>query len=296
MNCPTCQAPLVPGAKFCANCGAPAPQLTQIGAYAEPIPESDNPKEPIVVGDMTIKVEGELVPVVDVELGTQQTVYFEHHILLWKQPSVTLGFMGLQNAGKRFFSGLQIFISTAAGPGNIAFSREAPGQVVALRLAAGQSVDVREHQFLLATSNVAYDFYWQTGIANVFFSRTGLFIDRFTAKAPGVVLLHGYGNVFEKTLQPGEMLDVEPGAWLWKDTNVRMDTVSVLSSQGAGGFLGALGAFVGGAALQLNRFYGPGRVGLQSMTYHEPATEGAQGAGGQSNVGNVLGSLFGNRQ
>ncbi len=296
MNCPTCQAPLVPGAKFCANCGAPAPQLTQIGAYAEPIPESDNPKEPIVVGDMSIKVEGELVPVVDVELGTQQTVYFEHHILLWKQPSVTLGFMGLQNAGKRFFSGLQIFISTAAGPGNIAFSREAPGQVVALRLAAGQSVDVREHQFLLATSNVAYDFYWQTGIANVFFSRTGLFIDRFTAKAPGVVLLHGYGNVFEKTLQPGEMLDVEPGAWLWKDTNVRMDTVSVLSSQGAGGFLGALGAFVGGAALQLNRFYGPGRVGLQSMTYHEPATEGAQGAGGQSNVGNVLGSLFGNRQ
>ena len=296
MNCPTCQAPLVPGAKFCANCGAPAPQLTQIGAYAEPIPESDNPKEPIVVGDMSIKVEGELVPLVDVELGTQQTVYFEHHILLWKQPSVTLGFMGLQNAGKRFFSGLQIFISTAAGPGNIAFSREAPGQVVALRLAAGQSVDVREHQFLLATSNVAYDFYWQTGIANVFFSRTGLFIDRFTAKAPGVVLLHGYGNVFEKTLQPGEMLDVEPGAWLWKDTNVRMDTVSVLSSQGAGGFLGALGAFVGGAALQLNRFYGPGRVGLQSMTYHEPATEGAQGAGGQSNVGNVLGSLFGNRQ
>ena len=297
MNCPTCQAPLVLGAKFCMNCGAPAAQVTQIGAYSEPVPESDNPKDPIVLGDMTIKVEGELVPVVDVELGVAQTVYFEHHILLWKQPNVTLGFMGLKNAAKRMFSGLQIFISTAKGPGNIAFSREAPGQVVALRLSPGQAVDVREHQFLLATSNVDYNFYWQTGLANVLFSRTGLFIDRFTAQqGQGIVLLHGYGNVFEKTLQPGEMLDVEPGAWLWKDANVRMDTVSVLQSQGAGGLLGALGAFVGGAALTLNRFYGPGRLGLQSMTYHEPAAEGAQQTGGTSNIGGVLGSLFGDRQ
>jgi uncharacterized protein (AIM24 family) len=297
MNCPTCQAPLPPGAKFCTNCGAPVAQATQVGSYTEPVPELDNPKDPIVLGDMTIKVEGELVPVVDVELGRQQTVYFEHHILLWKQPNVTLGFMGLKNAGKRFFAGLQIFISTAQGPGNISFSREAPGQIVALRLAPGQSIDVREHQFLLASSNVNYDFYWQTGLANVFFSRTGLFIDRFTAQqGEGIVLLHGYGNVFEKNLGPGEMLDVEPGAWLWKDSNVRMDTVSALQSQGGGGLMGALGAFVGGASLTLNRFYGPGRIGMQSMTYHEPQAEGAQQQGGQNNIGGVLGSLFGDRQ
>ncbi len=257
----------------------------------------DNPKTPISLGDMTIRVEGELVPVVDVELGRQQTVYFEHHILLWKQPNVTLGFMSIQNAAKRFFSGLQIFISTAQGPGNIAFSREAPGQIVALRLGPGQSVDVREHQFLLATSSVDYNFYWQQGLANVLFSRTGLFIDRFTAgPSEGFVLIHGYGNVFEKTLAPGEMLDVEPGGWLWKDANVRMDTVSVLKSGGGGGLMGALGAFVGGAALMLNRFYGPGRVGIQSMTYHEPAAEGAQQAGGSSNIGNIVNSFLNPRQ
>ncbi len=270
---------------------------TTVGSYSEPTPETDNPKDPIVLGDMTIKIEGELVPAVDVELGMQQTVYFEHHILLWKQPQVTLGFMGIQNAAKRFFSGLQIFISTAKGPGNIAFSREAPGQIVALRLRPGQSVDVREHQFLLATSNVQYDFFWQQGLANVIFSRAGLFIDRFVAQqGEGLVLIHGYGNVFEKTLAPGEQLDVEPGAWLWKDSNVRMDTVSVLSSQGGGGLMGALGAFMGGSALQLNRFTGPGRVGLQSMTYVPIGSqEGATQTGGQSNIGNVFGSLFGNQ-
>jgi uncharacterized protein (AIM24 family) len=296
MTCPSCQAAVPDGARFCPNCGAPAPQPVSVGTYTEPVSEGDNPKEAMQVGDTTLRIEGELVPVVDVELGPRNTVYFEHHILLWKQPQVRLGFMGLQNAGKRFFAGLQIFISTAQGPGNISFSREAPGQIVALRLRPGQAVDVREHQFLLATDTVAYDFYWQQGLANLFLSRTGLFIDRFTAQqAEGLVLLHGYGNVFEKTLAPGEQIDVEPGAWLWKDANVMMDTVSVLQSGGGGGLMGALGAFVGGASLIMNRFTGPGRVGMQSMTYHEPAADGAQQVGGTSNVGNVLGSLFGGK-
>jgi uncharacterized protein (AIM24 family) len=144
---------------------------------------------------------------------------------------------------------------------------------------------------------VQYDFFWQQGLANVFFSRTGLFIDRFGAQGgEGVVLLHGYGNVFEKQLGPNEALDVEPGAWLWKDASVRMDTVTVLQSGGGGGLMGALGALVGGASLTINRFYGPGRLGLQSMTYHEPMYEGATQQGGQSNIGGVLGQLFGNKQ
>ncbi len=297
MTCPSCQNSVPDGARFCPSCGAPAPQPVSVGAYTEPVGESDNPREPIRVGDTTIRVEGELVPVVDIELGPRTSVYFEHHILLWKQPQVRLGFMGLQNAGKRFFAGLQIFISTAQGPGNVAMSREAPGQVVALQLNPGQAVDVREHQFLCATNSIAYDFYWQQGLANVFFSRSGLFIDRFTAtNERGALLLHGYGNVFEKQLRPGEQIDVEPGAWLWKDASVQMDTVTVLQSGGGGGLLGALGALVGGASLVMNRFTGPGRLGLQSMTYHEPMQEGATQQGGTSNVGGVLGSLFGNRQ
>jgi len=74
------------------------------------------------------------------------------------------------------------------------------------------------------------------------------------------LLLHGYGNVFTKTLAPGESIDVEPGAFLWKDASVQMGTnVTNLST----------GLF-GGSSFTLNRFTGPGRLGIQSMTYHEP--------------------------
>jgi uncharacterized protein (AIM24 family) len=57
------------------------------------------------------------------------------------------------------------------------------------------------------------------------------------------------------------------------------------------------GLLGGGAGnLVFNRFTGPGRVGLQSMYYHPPVTEGggnAQKSGGDV-IGGVLGGLLGN--
>src|ERR1700730_2519105 len=256
-----------------------------------PKAELHNPKSPLKVADMVISIDGQLVPVVDVMLGNQLTIYFEHHILLWKHPGVQIGFKSLKGAARRFFAGLQIFISEAQGPGNISFSRDSVGQIVALRLQPGQMVEVREHQFLVATSNVEYGFTYMKSIANILFSRTGLFIDQFTAQgSEGMVLLHGYGNVFEKNLAPGETLDVEPGGWLWKDPGVRMDVTTVAGSQRGRGLMGAIGGLVAGASIVLNRFTGPGRIGIQSMSYHPPSTEGAQQAGGQSNVN--LGQFF----
>lgn len=314
MICPRCQSQVADGVKFCGTCGAPLPVASQTpprGNYAPPPPqgaytppnqyeeytsdsfgnavpraELHNPKGPIRVADLTVNIDGELVPVVDIMLGNQMPIYFEHHILLWKHPGVQIGFRSMQNAARRFFAGLQIFITEAQGPGNISFSRDSVGQIVALRLQPGQMVEVREHQFLVATGNVDYNFTFVQGAASILFSRTGLFIDQFTARGgEGLLLLHGYGNVFEKMLAPGEALDIEPGAWLWKDPSVQMQVTSVAGSQrSGGGILGAIGGFFSGASIILNRFIGPGRVGIQSMTYHPPTTEGAPQAGGQNNL------------
>src|SRR5713101_5635078 len=323
MICPRCQSQVADGVKFCGVCGSPmqvsqtpppqAQPQSQYGAPAQgayippnqyeeysnnqafgnqvPRAELHNPKGPLHVADMTITIDGQLVPVVDVMLGNQLSIYFEHHILLWKHPGVQIGFKSMRGVAKRFFAGLQIFLTEAQGPGNIAFSRDSVGQIVALRLQPGQMVEVREHQFLVATSNVEYGFTYMKSVANILFSRTGLFIDQFTAQgSEGMVLLHGYGNVFEKMLAPGETLDVEPGGWLWKDPGVRMDVTTVAGSQRGGGLMGAIGGLVAGASIVLNRFTGPGRIGIQSMSYHPPTPEGAQQAGGQGNVN--LGQLF----
>ncbi|HYX48921.1 MAG TPA: AIM24 family protein [Ktedonobacteraceae bacterium] len=328
MICPRCHSQVAEGVKFCGVCGSPMqvsqtpppasqtpPPQSQYGAppqgayippnqYEEyssnqalgnqvPRAELHNPKGPLQVGDMTITIDGQLVPVADVMLGGQIPIYFEHHILLWKHPGVQIGFKSLRGVAKRFFAGIQIFLTEAHGPGNISFSRDAPGQIVALRLQPGQMVEVREHQFLFATGNVDYGFTFVQGAANILFSRTGLFIDQFTCQGgEGMVVLHGYGNVFEKMLAPGETLDVEPGAWLWKDPSVQMTVTTVAGSQRGGGILGAIGGMMAGASIILNRFTGPGRLGIQSMTYHPPQNEGAQQAGGTSNIQGTWGQLF----
>jgi uncharacterized protein (AIM24 family) len=319
MVCPNCKSQVAPGASVCGRCGAPLQASQQFlppqpGGYGPPgaaypppnqdysnsilgnsVPraEQSNPKGPLRIADITISIDGELVPVVDMMLGNQMPIYFEHHILLWKHPGVQLGFKSLKGAARRFFAGLQVLMTEAQGPGNIAFSRDSVGQIVPLRLQQGQMVEVREHQFLMATGNVNYNFTFVKGAANILFSNTGMFIDQFTAvNGEGLVLLHGYGNVFEKTLAPGEALDVEPGAWLWKDPSVQMTPTTVAGSQRGGGILGAIGGMMAGSSILLNRFIGPGRIGLQSMTYHPPQAEGAQQSGGQSNVSANLGNMF----
>lgn len=210
-------------------------------------------------GGVTYHVDGELVPVLTVDVS-RAPVYFEHHILLWKHPSVRIGLRPMKGMLKRMVAGLQVFVTEASGEGLIAFSRDGAGQIVPLHLRAGSELHVREHQFLAATGNVEYTFERVRGISNMMFGGTGFFIDKFRCSSDGVLWLHGYGNVFEKVLAAGEQIDVEPGGWLYKDPAVRMETRTDRLTSG----------LFGGMNFILNRFTGPGRVGIQSMYLHMP--------------------------
>jgi uncharacterized protein (AIM24 family) len=210
---------------------------------------------------LTYHLDGELVPVLTVEVRPRMAVYFEHHILLWKHPSVSIDVKPMKGAMKRMLAGMQVFVTEASGEGQIAFSRDGAGHIVPIHLSAGQELHVREHQFLAATANVDYTFERVKGAANILFGGTGFFIDKFHSHSEGILWLHGYGNVFEKVLAPGESIDVEPGGWLYKDPRVQMETnISRIST-----------GLLGGFSLMLNRFTGPGRLGLQSMYLHMPS-------------------------
>ena len=212
-------------------------------------------------GGVTYHIEGELVPVLQVELSTMP-VYFEHHILLWKDPSVGIEVKSLKGGFKRALAGVPIVMTQAHGPGRIAFSRDGAGHVFALHLRQGEEIDVREHQFLAATGEVDYGYTRVKGAANIMLSGTGFFIDSFRCPmADGVLWLHGYGNVFEVSLESGEQIDIEPGGWIYKDSTVKMDTQFQSLKTGL---------FASAASIVWNRFTGPGRLALQSMYIHLP--------------------------
>jgi len=215
-----------------------------------------------VAPGLRYKTEGELVPVLHILLGGQVPVYFEHHVILYKDPGLMIGMHPMSGGFKRIIAGMPIFMTETQGPGEVAFSRDDPGHLLSMHLQPGQSIMVREHQFLAATGNVAYSFTRVRGVSNMLFGGTGFFVDRFQAQQfEGVVWLHGYGNVFEKVLDHGEQIDVESGGWIYRDESVQM------TQQLYGLKTGLLG---GGGNLVFNRFTGPGRVGIQSAYVHLP--------------------------
>ena len=86
----------------------------------------------------------------------------------------------------------------------------------------------------------------------------GMYMDRFVTEGEqGILLLHGYGNVFERTLGAGEKILVEPGGFLYKDSSVTMNTVQQNVKTG-----------LMRHGMYLAEMTGPGRVGIQSMYVH----------------------------
>jgi len=208
---------------------------------------------------ITYHVDGEVVPVLTVELRGVP-VYFEHHVLLWKDTQTEISIRPVAGAFKRMLAGMPVFMTQASGHGRVAFSRDGVGQVFPIHLKQGQRVDVREHQFLAASNNVEFTFARVRGAANILLGGTGFFIDSFAAtQGDGILWLHGYGNVFEVNLGPGEKIDIEPGGWIYKDPTVHMDTEFQRLSTSL---------FGGSGQLFWNCFTGPGRVGIQSMYVH----------------------------
>src|SRR6202008_4703339 len=107
---------------------------------------------------------------------SQVSVYFEHHILLWKHPTVRIGLKAVSGALKRMVAGMQVFVTEASGPGMIAFSRDGPGHIVPVHPPQGRELEVREHQFLAATAAIDYSFSRVKGVSNMLFGGTGFFV------------------------------------------------------------------------------------------------------------------------
>ncbi|HEX3878524.1 MAG TPA: AIM24 family protein [Bryobacteraceae bacterium] len=259
IQCQWCQSMNEKTATACRACGAPLDirNLVSESGWREAPRIRDMTQ--IQFSASTCQVEGEIVPVAEINLGAGDAIFFEHHVMLWKEMNVPLTVMQLSGGLKRVFAGMPFIISVATGPGRIAFSRDATGELVVMPLHPGMEVDVREHAFLLSSHQIQYSFVRIKGLTNILFGGQGMYMDRFvTTSTSGLLILHGYGNVFERRLAAGESIMVEPGAFLYKDSSVTMDVEFQRFGSG----------FFGGTNMALARMTGPGRVGIQSMYVH----------------------------
>lgn len=242
----------------CSICGAPlsvANVVSESGWRAAPRLRD---MTEFRVGKSSCQIAGEVVPVAEFALADGDAVFFEQHTLLWKENTVSLAGKTFGGSTRRLLAGMPYAVNVARGPGNIAFTRDASGEVVVLPLHQNMELDVRGHAFLVATENVSYDFVKITGLVNVLHGGDGMYLDRFVAKqVPGLLLLHGNGNVFERLLATGEKIQVEPRGFLYKDSSVALNTIKVQT-----------GANFGHRNVYMAELSGPGRVGIQSMYVH----------------------------
>jgi uncharacterized protein (AIM24 family) len=161
--------------------------------------------------------------------------------------------------------GNAVYHQVAHGPGRLP-SRDATGELVVLPLHPGMELDVREHAFLAG---------YITSIIPICVSRACAtsslagkacsWIASVTGNQPGLLLLHGYGDVFERVLRPGKH-DLEPGAFLYKDSSVTMNIETQQLTTG----------FFGGYGMNLARMTGPGRVGFNPCTCITTRTNGVR--------------------
>jgi uncharacterized protein (AIM24 family) len=307
-RCPYCRSESTGVGTSCPTCGAPVDVRlrTTASGWTELPPVADMAK--IQLGHSSCQIAGKYVPAAEVTLAAGDTVFFPHSSLLWQEPSVTVSAMPLAKAWDRMRAGLPLVMLQASGPGRIAFSHDTAGELLAVPLQHGASVDVREHQMVAATGAIAYD-WLETGI---WFSTSGRrknesaagsllkgaldltgmmgdndvgsssndeiewhyplgrYIDRFTAPSgPGAVLVQVGGNAFLRDLQPGESILVKPPSLLFKDLSVSMQLHIEYPHAGM-----KFWRSWGNRYMWL-RVTGPGRVALQSSydRLEDPGTD-----------------------
>jgi uncharacterized protein (AIM24 family) len=229
-TCPWCRIPSAGADATCPHCGAPIDVRARVSrsGWAEQPPIRDMAR--IRFNRSTCQISGSYVPVAEMKLDQEDSVYFSHHVLLHCDTSVNLEMTKMSGGWNRVLAGMPLRMMTARGPGFIAISADHPGETLAVPLPAGHAIDVVEHRFLVATSNVAFQWensgIWyttQSGDDTETHYPLGRTMDRFTAQGGhGLLLLHAPGNTFIRDLQPGERILMQPGGLIYKDRSVRM--------------------------------------------------------------------------
>lgn len=253
---------------------------------------------------MQTRIQGTTMPVLDVQLDPNESVFSESGELSWMSASIQMtthtqmgGGGGIFGALKRMAGGGSLFMTEYRAlqyPGEVSFATKVPGHIVPMQVNQSMEYLVHRHGFLCATPQVTIGVGFQQSLGAGIFGGDGFLLQKVAGN--GTAWLELSGELIVKTLAPGEVLRVHPGHVGAFQASVSFQIMTVP---------GIRNMIFGGDGLFLAVLTGPGMVWLQTLPIarlaHQIAEylprgevrQAAPAAAGGALLGGIVGSILG---
>src|ERR1700691_674481 len=255
---------------------------------------------------MQTRILGTTMPVLEVLLEPNESVFSESGELSWMTASIQMmthtqaggggGFFGVI---KRVAGGGSLFMTEYRAvqyQGSVSFATRVPGHIVPVQLGQGPEYMVHRPGFLCATPQVTISVGFQQSLGAGIFGGSGFMLQRVGGL--GTAWLELSGELVMKNLAPGEVLLVHPGHVGAFQASVGFQITMVP---------GLKNMIFGGDGIFLAVLTGPGTIWLQTLpisrlahqiSEYLPQTDRRQvgNAAGGALLGGIVGSILGGDQ
>jgi uncharacterized protein (TIGR00266 family) len=249
--------------------------------------------------EIDYRIYGEEMQYVEVELDPNETAIAEAGAFMMMDDGIQMqtifgdgsqqqgGLLGkLLGAGKRLLTGESLFMTAFTnvmqGKKRVSFASPYPGKIIALDLLQlGGTVICQKDAFLCAAKGVSVGIEFQKKLGTGLFGGEGFIMEKL--EGDGMAFMHAGGHVFERELQPGEIVKIDTGCIVGFTRTVNYDI------QFVGGIKNTL---FGGEGLFFATLRGPGKVWIQSLPVSRLASRIlSYGTTTRKEEGSILGGL-----
>jgi uncharacterized protein (TIGR00266 family) len=249
---------------------------------------------------MQTRILGTTMPVLEVLLDPNESVFSESGELSWMTASIQMtthtqaggggGFFGVI---KRVAGGGSLFMTEYRAiqyQGSVSFATRVPGHIVPVQLGQGPEYMVHRHGFLCATPQVTISVGFQQSLGAGIFGGSGFLLQK--VGGVGTAWIELSGELIQKDLAPGEILFVHPGHVGAFQSSVGFQITTVP---------GIKNMIFGGDGIFLARMVGPGTIWLQTLPISRlanqiyeylPHPEAVQSAPAAGLLGGIVGGII----
>ena len=209
---------------------------------------------------MQHEINGTTLQTLDIYLSAGESIFTESGGMAWMKGDIDMATNtrgGLLKGLARSLAGESLFLTSytcRSGNAMITFTPEAPGSIVPVHLAAGESRICQKDAFMVAQESVTLEVHFRKKLGSGLFGGEGFVLQKLTG--PGLAWVEIAGEVCEYDLQAGEKMKVDPGHLAMYEPSVNYDIQRVK---------GVKNMLFGGEGLFLATLAGPGKVWLQSL-------------------------------